>query len=135
MTIKKLNKYFFIKKQIMQLENRLKELENTTISGKPLDIVNTKTFNVSNPVEEKVANIIKLKNIISKKYEKLVKEELAIENYIDSVKEIEIQTIIRMKFLECKTWNEVAKKLMYSRTNPYMKLKKYLENEKEKEKK
>ncbi len=134
MTIEALSKYFSIKKQISQLEDRLKELEQTVLSGKSLNIVNVKTFNSSNPVEEKATNLIKLKSKLQKKYEKLLKENLKIENYINTITDVDIQSIIRMRFLECKTWNAIAKELMYSRTSPYMKLKRYLECEKEREK-
>ena len=131
MTIKKLSKLFFIKKQIKQLKERINSISE--IASSSFKDNNIHTNKVSSPVENIAETKIKLKDNLEKKLKKLYDEELEIETFIDNIDDVEIQTIVRMRFIDLKTWNEIGKELQYDRTSPYYKIKNYLEKHKEDE--
>ena len=127
MTIRELSRYFYINKQIKQLQNKLDVLEDQLLGGNSSQITGMpKNSNVSNPTEEVAIKIMELKEVIVNKRLKLIEEMIAIEKFIDTISDVEIQVIIRMRFIELKTWHEIAEELKYQRTAPYMKLKRYL---------
>lgn len=131
MTLAELSKYHNIKIELNDIRNRIKEIESTLI--KSTTYSDTKTISVSNnsnPVEETVIQLNKLKTKYEDKVYDLINEQLKIENYLDSISDSEIREIIRYRFIDCMTWNEIAVQLNYSRTNPYIKLRNYLRIEK-----
>ena len=76
MTIKKLSKLFFIKKQIKQLKERINSISE--ISSSSFKDNNIHTNKVSSPVENIAETKIKLKDNLEKKLKKLYDEELEI---------------------------------------------------------
>jgi len=133
MTIDELSKYHNIKIEIKQLNDNIEELETTIIgsskiTGMPLS---TKSNN-SNPTERIGLKLAKLKSKLEEKKENLLDELHEIEDFITTVDDEEIRIIIRERFINGKTWDEVAKITITDRSTPYYKLKKYLrENSKE----
>ena len=128
MTIKELSSYYYIQKQIKQLQKKIEELENTTIessnpSGMP------RSNKIKKSTEETAVKIATLKEKIEQKQLRLIEENIAIENYIDTVTEADIQTIIRMRFIECKKWKEIGDELNCDLSNGYYKLKNYLQKQ------
>ncbi len=57
---------------------------------------------------------------------KLVEEELMITEFINNIDDETIKYIIRARFIDGKSWNDIATTLNYSRPVPYQKLIKYL---------
>ena len=116
-----------VKKQIKQLKERINSISE--ISSSSFKDNNIHTNKVSSPVENIAEAKIKLKDNLEKKLKKLYDEELEIETFIDNIDDVEIQTIVRMRFIDLKTWNEIGKELQYDRTSPYYKIKNYLEKQ------
>ena len=92
MTIKRLSKYFYLKKRVENYKKRIEELEKIVLTSANYNQVGNKTSHIS-PVELKAENLIKLKNLLEKNYYKLVDEELFIENYISKIKDESIKAI------------------------------------------
>ena len=83
---------------------------------------------ISNPV---VSYVIKKEELIEKLNQKIARytEELArLESIIDTIDDVEIRTIARMRFVLCLTWEEIGEKVHLDRTNCSRKLKKYINN-------
>lgn len=127
MTIEQLSKYFYIKIEVEQLEERLNnfKMENTVYTQLEKEI--TYSSKKSDPTESIFINKLKLENKLRKKQNELLAEELKIESFIATVDDPEIRIIIRSRFIECKSWEIIGKKLHYDRTTPYNHLKNYLE--------
>lgn len=129
MTIHELSKYHKIKNEMKQLEDSIRELEETVIgsskiTGMPLSISGVN----SSPTERIGIKLATLKQKLTDKTEKLLDEAQKIEEYIETVDDADIRIIIRKRFLDCKTWQQVADEIHADRSTPYYRLKKYLKD-------
>lgn len=127
MTLQELSKYHDIKIELEDLENRLTELETTLIKAtKYSDTKVDRTFSNSSPTEEIVIRINNLKNKYNDKQIKLFDELTRIEEYLDTINNNEVRTIMRKRFIDLHTWEEIAEELHYSNPVPYYKIREYL---------
>lgn len=120
-----LNKLYYIK---IDIENIKKEIESIPTISSPQLTGMPHGSGISNPV---VSYVIKKEELIERLNQKIAKytEELArIENIIDSIDDIEIRTIARMRFVLCLSWEEIGERVHLDRTNCARKLKKYIKN-------
>ena len=118
-----LNKLYYIK---IDIENIKKEIENIPTISSPQLTGMPHGSGISNPV---VSYVIKKEELIERLNQKIAKytEELArIENIIDSIDDIEIRTIARMRFVLCLSWEEIGERVHLERTTCAKKLKKYI---------
>lgn len=127
MTINELSKYHSAKIEIDQLENNIRELESTIIgaskiTGMPI----IKSNSTSNPTERIGIKLVRLKNKLEVKKELLIDVLNKIEDFLETVEDSEIRVIIRERFIDGKTWQEISRKIISDRSTPYYKLKKYL---------
>ena len=128
MTIHELSKYHKIKNEMKQLEDSIRELEETVIgsskiTGMPLSISGVN----SSPTERIGIKLASLKQKLTDKTEQLLDEAQKIEEYIETVDDVDIRIIISKRFLDCKTWQQVANEIHADRS-PYYRLKKYLKD-------
>lgn len=127
MTIKELSKYYFISKNIDSINQRIEALNLTVISSSKINNTNISSSNKNESQTEKAAlKLIKLKKLLEQEKSKLVEEELMITEFINNIDDETIKYIIRARFIDGKSWNDIATTLNYSRPVPYQKLIKYL---------
>ena len=69
-----------------------------------------------------------MKQKLTDKTEKLLDEAQKVEEFIETVDDADIRIIIRKRFLDCKTWQQVADEIHADRSTPYYRLKKYLKD-------
>jgi len=122
--LKELSRYYFVTREIEQIENRIKELTQisaSVMSGMP------HSPSVQNQIERYVEEKIKLENLMIEKYSELMEENIRIEEYLKTVKDSEIRMIIRECFIKCRSWDDIAYLMKCSKKVPYMKLSRYLE--------
>ena len=132
MTIQDLSKYYLIKKEVQKLKDRLTEIESTIISSSKIsDMKVDSSRNINSPVEITANRIIKLKAKLEKEIAKSYDEELKLENFISDIEDKTVKLIIRLRFKDGMTWQEVADELSYDRSTPYKKLTSYLESHSE----
>lgn len=118
-----LNKLYYLK---IDIENIKKEIENIPTISSPQLTGMPHGSGISNPV---VSYVIKKEELVERLNQKIAKytEELArIENIIDSIDDIEIRTIARMRFVLCLSWEEIGERVHLERTTCAKKLKKYI---------
>lgn len=131
MTLKELSRYHDLKIELNDLENRIKELESTLVKAtKYSDIKVDRSFSNTSPTEEIFIRINNLKEKYNNKQIRLFDELTKIEEYLDKVDNSSVRTIMRKRFIDLKTWEEVAADMNYSNPVPYYKVKEYL-NKKE----
>lgn len=126
--MKNLNKLYWLKKEVTQIENQIKELTILSafeMSGMP------SSNSVSSPVEQFYAKLDKLRTKLLKAKEKVADEVERLESYIEGIEDDEIRTLARARYLECKKWEEIAKENNMERTTASKRLRKYLERNKE----
>lgn len=128
MRLDELSKYYHIKLEIKQLEDNLKELDNTAIGSPILTGMPHSQGIVGNPTESLILKKDKLENLLKNKKEKLYDEQIKIEEFLEQVEDNTIRIIIRARFINCKSWKQIGKELNFDRTTPYYHLKKYLKS-------
>ena len=122
--MKGLNKLYWLKKDIEQIENQISEL--TVIKAAAISSIPSGN-SVSSTVERFVEKAEKLQEKLTKKLQEYIAERERIEDYIEGIKPGDIRTIARMRFIDNLDWQTIGDTLNMDRTTAYKKLKKYLE--------
>ena len=125
MTIKKLSKLFFIKKQIKQLKERINSISE--ISSSSFKDNNIHTNKVSSPVENIAETKIKLKDNLEKKLKKLYDEELEIETFIENNLCGVERYAVWLKYIDNLSNKEISVKLGYSNNYAHQFIRKTIE--------
>lgn len=122
MSEKELSQYYWLKKEIKSLEDRIEEfgdgvgaiaIKDTIVSGS----------SPKSSIQEK--KMILLNQLIDARITALEKY-IEIERYIETVEESEIRQIMRFRFLDLKSWTEIGEELHYDRTSVAKKLRQYI---------
>ena len=122
--MKKLNKLYWLKQEISQIENQIKELtvlSATTMNGMPSG------SNVSSPVERFYDRLERLKAKLQAKLDEYIIEKERIEDYIENIEDAEVRVIARKRFIENKDYQTIGDEMYIDRTTAYKKLKRYFE--------
>lgn len=117
-----LNRLYWLKKEIAQIENQIKEL--TVLSANSMDSM-PKGGEVSSSVERFYDKLERLKTKLQNKMEEYINEKESIEEYIETIEDAEIRVIARARYVENKTFEQIGKELHMDRTTAYKKLKRH----------
>lgn len=104
MTNEMLLQYASIKREIKDLENRIEDVES--------DIDNLKLKELSTKQNCEFESVLnELKDTLRESRLELCKTYLAIEQFIESVDDSIMRQIMRYRFIDCNTWQEVANRV------------------------
>ena len=120
--MKNLNKLYWLKKEVTQIEDQIRELTILSafeMSGMP------SSNSVSSPVEKFYNRLDKLRTKLEKAKEKVVVEKERLESYIETIEDAEIRVLARARYLECKTWEVIGDENHMDRRTASRKLEKY----------
>lgn len=120
--MKNLNKLYWLKKEVTQIENQIRELTILSafeMSGMP------SSNSVSSPVEKFYDRLDKLRTKLEKAKEKVVVEKERLESYIENLEDAEIRVLARARYLECKTWEVIGDENHMDRRTASRKLERY----------
>lgn len=125
MNEKDLSKYFYLKKEIDDLEERILTFGAgiSSVRYKELDVSGSAKYQA---IQEK---IVQLKDTWMEKRVSALEEYIKIEQFISNIDDIEIRQIIRYRYLDLKKWDEIDGLLHnginYSKKKFYKFIKKY----------
>ena len=120
--MKTLNKLYFLKIEINELKDEIKnlsEISSSSMSGMP------HSTTLSDPTPNHLFKKEKLVEKLNKKLDKYFDELIRIENVIDDIEDPETRIIARMRFIENLKWVDIGKKVNMDRSVCSRKLKKY----------
>lgn len=131
MNKKELSKYYYLTLEILDIENKLKEIRNQSsgvsrMTGMPF------SSQVGNPTEKQVMLIEKYTEKLEHKKLQAMEEIIKIENYISEIKDVETRLIFNKRYIELKKWDAIAKEMhmcersVFKRHSDYLKGKKYV---------
>ena len=120
-----LNKLYYLKIDIENIKEEIKSLP--TISSPQLSDMPHGT-DINNPLETWLLKKEKLIEKLNQKIDKYTEELIRIENIIDTIDDIEIRTIARMRFIQNMTWEDIGEHMNYERTTCSKKLRKYIDS-------
>ena len=115
MTKEDLKEYTSIKKELEQIQFKLKELEErkTSIKSMIISDMNVQTSHNNNSIEDLLIKIEECIEEYNKKEIELYNKQLEIENCINSLDATE-RIIARSRYIEGKTFEQIAVDLNYS---------------------
>lgn len=130
MNIKELSNLFYINKEIKRLESELEEI--TEIGSSVIDGMPHGTKS-GDKVQQLVLKRQTLVEKIVKKQIEYIDEKIRMENFISNIEDSKIRLIVRLRFIEFKSWYDIADEItpedkeLVNRNAPYMALQRYLE--------
>lgn len=122
MTENDLSKYYKLHKEVEDLKRRIIEL-GVGVGSIKIKEINVSGSGTKESVQEKIAM---LDELYTKKSLAAIDEYVKIENYIESVEDPELRTIMRFRFLDLLTWEEIAEKTYLERTTVAKKVRRYI---------
>lgn len=120
MTKEELSRYYYLKKEIKQIEERIKEIDDTFLSANRINGMRYEK-RLSNPQEQRMILIEKYDKRLEEKKDEALKELMKIENFIDSINDPEIRMIFRYRYIELMEWNKIAMLVNMSERTVYRK--------------
>ena len=122
-----LSRYYYLKLEIRQLEDRIKEIESTTVGSSKITEMPHKKNTKSDPVERTVQLISKLKDKLENQKTKATEELIKINELIFSIKDSDARLILTKRYIEFKRWEKIAYELGISISSVYRIHRKYVE--------
>lgn len=115
MTKEELSKYYYLKHEIKQIEDKIKEIDSTFMRA---SLINCEKFErkLSNPQEKRMILIEKYEQKLEIAINKSIEELIKIEEFINSIEDPENRMIFRYRYIELKSWNEISSLIHISRS-------------------
>lgn len=124
MNEKELNKYYYLKKEVEDLEERIEtyDVGVSSVRVKELNVDSSPQFS---SIQEKV---VELKDKWMQKRVEALEEYIKIESFIDRVDDAEIRVLLRYRYLDLLSWEQIGEKVFMDRTSVSKKIRKFLNN-------
>lgn len=104
MSEKELSTYFELKREVNDLEERIKDIENKDESLTKVELV----------------------SLLTEKRITALEQYLEIERFIETIDDPELRNIMRYRFLDLKAWQEIADLMYMDRSTVSKKVKRYI---------
>lgn len=127
LTRSELSQYYWVGKEIKQLENQLIKLEGKEY--KPINLTGMpRGSDISDLVGKLATDRAELYEMLSLKVRELMIARKRVERFINSVEQSEIRMILRYRHIDCLTWQRIAFKMgWHDEQIPRKKYNKYFE--------
>ena len=122
MTEKELSRYYWLKQEVKNLENKLIEFGDGVSATSFEEKIGSS--GVPSSIQEKRSILIE--KLINARLDAL-EEYIKIESYIEKVEDTEIKAIMRLRFQDLMNWEDISKELHMDRTTASKKIRKYLQ--------
>lgn len=133
-----LNKLYWLNIDIKNIEKEIAEIEreisSIPIISSPQITGMPHVTGASNPIEKyylkKEPLEEKLKQrllLLNEKKAQCIEEKNRLEGIIEQIDIPEIKTMAKMRFIDCKSWEEIGEATNYDRSVCYRKVKKYID--------
>lgn len=109
MTKKELSQLYWLNKEIAMWQQKLERMEEkSTIKGKQITGIPSGGSRATSKVEEQVIRREEIKKKIAEQQNKAEKERARLLEYITGIEDSLLRQIIQYRFVELKSWKEVA---------------------------
>ena len=123
MSEKELSRYYWLKKEIKDLEDRLIEFGAGVSSPSLENEIISNGNHIS--IQERRAELVE--KLINARLSAL-EEYLRIESYIEKIEDSEMRQIMRYRFLDLFSWSRIGEEMNYERTTISKKLRNFIKN-------
>ena len=108
-TKEELSQVHWLKKEIAMWQQKLDRLENQSlIKGQQITSMPSGGSRTTSKVEDRAIKMEEIRERIRELRDRAVREEIRILEYIKGIEDVFIRQIIQYRFLELKSWKEVA---------------------------
>ena len=107
MTKEELSRYYYLSKEIEQIQSKIKEIKETYIGSSRINGM-PHARSLSGPQERMLMLVEKYQEQLVEKKSEAIKEMLRIETYISSIKDVETRMIFNYRYIERKDWEQIA---------------------------
>ena len=126
MNAKELDNLYWEVQEAEWLKEKIEELDvekiTTHLTGMP------RGYEVSKKTQNMAVMMVSLKSQLERQYERCMENILRITEYIGTIKDPEIRSLFRLRFIECRTYQDIAKIKNYAdHTVVWKKINYYLE--------
>ena len=121
--MKKITNLYFLKLEINEIKDEIKEL--TELSSTEMTVM-PPSGKISDPVYQYQLKKQKLMEILNDKLENYIDQLIKAENIISDIEDAETRLIARLRLVENLSWKEIAKRVHLDRSVCYRRIKKYL---------
>ena len=130
MTFKDLSQLFYIKKEIEIIKNEISELNDRLLKITQNITDMPKSNGISDKISSITTELVYQKDMLSIKQMQLEIEKTRLTDFINSIDDSYLRLIFRYRFIECKTWQQVALSVGGNNTadSCRMEAKRYLKN-------
>ena len=125
MNEKKLSRFYWLQKEIKDLEERIAILDSG-ISAIKYDSLSVSGSKHIDTLQERITE---LKETWMEKRVSALEEYIKIEKYILSVPDEELRLIMRYRFMDLMKWEQIGDKMGYERSTIIKKFRRYIKNE------
>ena len=122
MTEKELSKYYNLKREVQDLEERIAEFGSGVKSAQFKEVEVSKSRSTKSIQETKV----ELVSLLTEKRLSALEQYLEIERYIEEVDDAEIRNIMRYRYLDLLKWEDIADRMFQDRTTIAKKVRRYI---------
>ena len=117
MTKHELSQLYYLTREITQYKEKLSELESrgfqTALTG------GGRLNRISDPTGTLAVKVAEYKEMIKDKYLELVEKQIAAENYISSLEDVQLRLVMRLRFIELQSWIKIARAMgSYNEATP-----------------
>ena len=112
--IKYLSQYKYLNKEIDRKINQLEDWKNKiyNISGTLSDM--PRSGSRTSIIENGIAAMDEIEGNINKDIDRLVNLKTDIENKIEEVEDLRLRELLKCRYIDCQTWEEIAYRNGYS---------------------
>ena len=122
MTEKELSKYYNLKREVQDLEERIAEFGSGVKSAQFKEVEVSRSRSTKSIQETKV----ELVSLLTEKRLSALEQYLEIERYIEEVDDAEIRNIMRYRYLDLIKWEDIADRMFQDRTTIAKKVRRYI---------
>lgn len=122
MTEKELSKYYNLKREVQDLEERIAEFGSGVKSAQFKEVEVSRSRSTKSIQETKV----ELVSLLTEKRLSALEQYLEIERYIEEVDDAEIRNIMRYRYLDLLKWEDIADRMFQDRTTIAKKVRRYI---------
>ena len=108
MTLKELSQIYYLNKEISRDKRRLYQLKASKLQASKLSKMPSAAHLIYDTMAEKAATTADLETDLHKTIAKRYREELRLTRYINEIDDCFIRLIFKLRFIDCKTWWQVA---------------------------
>lgn len=108
MTKKELSQLYYLKKEITELQRKIKELESLATNGTSKITDMPRGSEISDKVGKNCAKIADLKNNLQKIIKQYLDEFDRLNNFITSIEDSQMRLILMLRYIHHLTWQQIA---------------------------